>query len=67
MFGDKERSGGEVMKKYDGWIIKNKWGSLLMWTMALTKYGVKRKVPNWKEWIKEGHKLVKIKLVEIKT
>jgi len=55
------------MKKYDGWIIKNKWGSLLMWTMALTKYGVKRKVPNWKEWIKEGHKLVKIKLVEIKT
>ena len=53
------------MAKYDGWIFKNKWGSLLMWTISQTKYGVKRNAPNWREWLKQGHKIVKVKLMEV--
>ena len=53
------------MAKYDGWIVKNKWGSLLRWTMGYTIKDVKRKVPTLKEWLKQGHKLVKFKIVEV--
>ncbi len=53
------------MAKHDGWIMKNKWGSLLLWTIGLNKKDVKREVPNWREWIKEGHKIVKVKFVEV--
>lgn len=54
------------MKKYDGWLFKNKWGSLLSWTFAETKKEIKIKVYNWRAWEKEGHKIIKIKFVEVK-
>ncbi len=53
------------MAKYDGWIVKNRWGSLLRWTMGYTIRGVKRKVPHLEAWKKEGHKIVKFKIVEV--
>ena len=51
------------MAKYDGWVIKNKWGSLLFWTLCETKEAVKRKV-SWRI-ASQGHKIVKVKLVEV--
>lgn len=53
------------MKKYDGWVIKNKWGSLLFWTFAPTRKELIAKCKLWKTWKKLDCKLVKVKLVEI--
>jgi len=53
-----------MTEKYDGWVIKNKWGSLLSWTFAETREAVKIKV-SWRIE-SQGHKLVKVKLVEVK-
>lgn len=51
------------MAKHDGWVIKNKWGSLLYWTFCERRYKVAAKV-NWR--VKsQGHKIVKVKLVEV--
>ena len=56
-----------MAKDYDGWIVKNKWGSFLMWTFCETKSETIRKV-NWKAWKKAGHKIVKVnvKFMEMK-
>lgn len=51
---------------YDGWVIKNNYGSLLARTFALLKKDIKRGFPRWREWEKDGHKIVKVKLVEVK-
>lgn len=55
---------------YDGWVIKNKWGSLLFWTFGLTKRDVLSKM-NDIGWFKEGFKegevqVVKVKFIEVK-
>lgn len=52
------------MAKYDGWVIKNKWGSLLHWTFCETRKQVNEKL-GWR--VKsQGHKIVKVKIVEVK-
>jgi len=56
----------KVMDKYDGWVFKNKWGSLLMWTFGSTKRECRKKVSDWKQWERVGHKPVKVKLMEVK-
>lgn len=53
------------MAKYDGWILKNKWGSLLLWTAGSTRREVTMKLRRRENWKKEGHKIVKIKLIEV--
>lgn len=54
-----------MAKKYDGWVFKNKWGSLLMWTFGKTRKECRRKVNYWREWEVSGHKPVKVRLVEV--
>ena len=56
------------MKKYDGWTVKNKWGSFLFYFFEITRKGVIGKIgiERWEAWEKEGHKIVKVKLVEVK-
>ena len=58
------------MKKYDGWILKSKGGSLLMWTFETTRREVITKkigIDRWeKAWKHQGCKLVKVKLMEVK-
>jgi len=50
-------------KVFDGWVIKNKWGSLLSWTFCETKKEVNIKM-NWR--VKsQGLKIVKVKLLEV--
>lgn len=56
--------GGVMKEKYDGWALKNKWGSILLWTIGESRREARRKVPHWKELAKEGHKIIKIKVVE---
>lgn len=57
------------MAGYDGWVVKNKWGSLLFWTfMSTRKEVITRKIgiDRWeKAWKPRGHKIVKIKFVEV--
>lgn len=52
-----------MAKKYDGWVIKNKWGSLLFWTFCETREKVRKKV-RWRVE-SQGHKIVKVKLMEV--
>ena len=53
------------MKKYDGWCVKNKYGTLLIWTFRDTKKEVKDTVNRW-QVLREGNvKIVKVKLVEV--
>ena len=56
------------MKNYDGWIIRNKWGSFLLWTFCYLKRDVIEKLgqEKYRQWKKEGHRLIKVKLVEVK-
>ena len=56
-----------MSKKYDGWIVRNKWGSFLLWTMGYLKRDVIKIVgkEEWRSWNKEGHQIVKVKLVEV--
>ena len=61
------------MKKYDGWVLKNKEGSLLMQTFARTRkevienYEGTFRVGNWKACRNSGDlKIVKVKLEEEK-
>ncbi len=53
--------------KYDGWVVKNKWGSLLPHFFELTRKEVVERLGAtvWKEWQKIGHKIVKVRLEEI--
>lgn len=55
------------MDKYDGWIVKNKWGSFLEWTVSSHKKGVIKIIgkETWVAWRKFGHNIVKIKFVEV--
>ena len=53
-----------MMEKYDGWIIKDKRGSFLLWTLGRTKSEVTGN-RNLKVWKKMGHKIVKVKLMEV--
>ena len=57
------------MAKYDGWLLKNKWGSLLFWTFCLTRREVIDKkigVDRWeKAWKHQGHKIIKVKFMEV--
>ena len=54
------------MAKYDGWIFKNKWGSLIIWTLRCTRKETRQAVSDWKAWERLGHKTIKVKLVEVK-
>ena len=61
------------MEKYDGWVLKNKWGSLLVRTFTRTKkevienYEGTFRVGNWKERRNSGDlKIVKVRLVGAK-
>jgi len=64
------------MPKYDGWALKNKQGSLLIWTVGYTrrevlnKLGcedVLNKLSDWErtEIREQGCKIVKVKLIEV--
>ena len=55
------------MQKFNCWIVKNKWGSFLVWTIAIYKRDVIDIIgkEKWPEWKKQGHKIVKIKFVEV--
>ena len=54
------------MEKYDGWIVKNKWGSLLFWTFATTRREVKQKIAHvgWRN--QKDFRIIKVKFVEVK-
>ena len=54
-----------MAKKYDGWVVKNKWGSLLFWTFKETQKETQDGVSDWEQWKKLGFKLVKVKFVEV--
>ena len=55
------------MQKFNAWIVKNKWGSFLIWTVDWRKKDVIEKIgkEKWPEWRKQGHRLVKIKFLEV--
>ena len=56
------------MKKYDGWAVRNKWGTILIRTAAFLKRDVIGKLggkESYERWKMEGHKIVKIKLMEV--
>ena len=54
-----------MAKKYDGWIVKNKWGSLLMWTIGGTRSEVKYNI-NHCDWkLQKAFKIIKVKLMEV--
>lgn len=56
------------MKKYDGWTLKNRYGSLLFHYLKYTRKGVIREigVDRWLGWKEQGDKIVKVRLVEVK-
>ena len=56
------------MPEYDGWTVKNKWGSLLPHFFNYRRRDVIKElgVDIWKAWKRIGHKIVKVKLVEVK-
>lgn len=60
--------GGDV-SKYDGWAMKNRYGSILQWTFRELKREVILLIGGLEiyheEWIGESHKIVKVKLVEV--
>lgn len=55
-------------EKYDGWIVKERWGSLLLSTIAYTEGQVIANIGygKWEEWRRQGCKIVKVKLIEVK-
>ena len=59
---------GRDKMKYDGWTVKNKWGSLLPHFFNKKRSEVIEQlgVRVWKEWEKIGHKIVKVELIEVK-
>jgi len=57
------------MAKYDGWILKNKRGSLLPYFLKHTRRQVIEQIgiDRWeKAWKHQGLKIVKVKFVEVK-
>lgn len=55
------------MAKYDGWILKNKWGSFLSYYFANRRRDVVERIGSlrWEAWKHQGCKIVKIKFVEV--
>lgn len=55
------------MENFDCWIVKNKWGSFLEWTVATSKRAVIEKIgkEKWSEWRNLGHKIIKVKFMEV--
>ena len=57
------------MKKYDGWIIKSILGELLLWSFRRTRKKLIAELDgehgNYQDWKDDGHKIVKIKLMEV--
>jgi len=53
--------------RYDGFTVKNQWGSLLLRFARDTKKEVIKEVgmDRWKGWKQDGASIVKIKLVEV--
>lgn len=53
--------------KFEGWVVKNKWGSLLPYFFRRRRKDVIKQLGAalWKEWEKEGTKIVKVRLVEV--
>lgn len=49
-------------EKFKGWIIKNKWGSFLPWTLARTRKEVIENLgkERYQIWKKMGHEIVKV-------
>ena len=69
--GDEDIGGLTMGKKYDGWAIRNREGSLILWSFQETKEEMIRKFESryddhW-ETLKEkyGFRIVKAKLVEV--
>ena len=57
-----------MSKKYDGWVLKNKWGSLLFWTFGNTRRETIAKANQgmgWPYFEKLGCRLVKVKFMEV--
>ena len=59
------------MKKFDGWMLKNRRGSLLMWSISWLRKDVIEKINKfddnrWKDLRKDGCKIVKVRMVEVK-
>lgn len=58
------------MNKFDGWILKNPHGSLLIWSAAWRRKGVASRINelggDWEDSKKQGCKIVKVKLIEVK-
>ncbi len=53
------------MGKYDAWIVRNRCGSLLLWTIGGTRREVKYNI-NHCDWkLQKTFKIVKVKLVEV--
>ncbi len=55
------------MDKHHAWILKNKWGSYVLYFSAPTCKGVVEKIgkARWEAWKAEGHKILKVKFVEV--
>ncbi len=56
------------MAKYDGWVLKNKWGSFVSYFFAERRRDVAKRIGSlrWEAWRAEEHKIVKVKFVEVK-
>lgn len=56
------------MAENNGWAIKNRWGTILLWTVGYLRKDVIEKVGGLQayeeDWRDRGHKIIKIKLVE---
>jgi len=57
-----------MSKSFSAWAIKNKWGSILVWTVGELKKDVIESVgglPDYqRHWRDNGHKAIKIKIIE---
>ena len=55
------------MAKHHGWILKNKWGSFLSYYFSSRRRDVIERIGSlrWETWRAEGHKIVKVKYVEV--
>ena len=54
------------MREYEGWALKNKYGTILLWTVGRRRKDVLNKFNrNLKELKKIGYKIVKVRIIEI--
>jgi len=54
------------MQKHNGWVLKNRYGSLLIWSASERRKGVLEKADeSLKELKSEGCEVVKVRLTEV--